>query len=133
MRSAFTSRMRALVCEVSVTMPACEPVSEIASWPEVVDHHRRQRARDPLAGGQQHVHLARVRALGDLVGHRHQLVGGLPARGQHRHHAVALLGRLHDPPGGALDPLGVGHRGAAELHHDGLGVCGAASGMAEAG
>ena len=33
MRSARTSRMRALVCEVSVTMPACEPVSEMASWP----------------------------------------------------------------------------------------------------
>ena len=33
MRSARTSRMRAFVCEVSVTMPACEPVSEIASWP----------------------------------------------------------------------------------------------------
>src|SRR3954454_16421686 len=33
MRSARTSRMRAFVCEVSVTMPACEPVSEIARWP----------------------------------------------------------------------------------------------------
>src|SRR3954469_6562836 len=33
MRSARTSRMRALVCEVSVTIPACEPVSEIALWP----------------------------------------------------------------------------------------------------
>ena len=33
MRSAFTSMMRALVCEVSVTMPAWEPVSEMASWP----------------------------------------------------------------------------------------------------
>ncbi len=33
MRSAFTSRMRALVWEVSVTMPAWEPVSEIASCP----------------------------------------------------------------------------------------------------
>ena len=25
--------IRALVCEASVTMPACEPVSEIARWP----------------------------------------------------------------------------------------------------
>ena len=33
MRSALTSMMRALVCAVSVTMPAWEPVSEIASWP----------------------------------------------------------------------------------------------------
>src|SRR3954469_14372846 len=34
MRSARTSRMRAFVCEVSVTMPACDPVSEIARWPK---------------------------------------------------------------------------------------------------
>ncbi len=33
MRCALTSMMRALVWEVSVTMPACEPVKEIASWP----------------------------------------------------------------------------------------------------
>ncbi len=30
MRPALTSTMRAFVCEESVTMPACEPVSEIA-------------------------------------------------------------------------------------------------------
>jgi hypothetical protein len=33
MRSARTSRIRALVCEESVTIPACDPVSEIALWP----------------------------------------------------------------------------------------------------
>ena len=32
---------------------------------EVVDRHRAQRARDPLAGRQQHVHLARGRGLGE--------------------------------------------------------------------
>ncbi len=32
-RSARTSRIFAFVCEVSVTMPACDPVSEMASWP----------------------------------------------------------------------------------------------------
>src|SRR5450759_4292333 len=32
-RSARTSAMRALVCPDSVTMPACAPVNEIASWP----------------------------------------------------------------------------------------------------
>jgi hypothetical protein len=30
-RSVRTSMIRAFVCEVSVTMPACEPVSETAS------------------------------------------------------------------------------------------------------
>ena len=33
MRSALTSMMLALVWPLSVTIPACEPVSEIASWP----------------------------------------------------------------------------------------------------
>ena len=34
---------------------------------------------------------------------------------------LALLARLDDPPGGALDALGVGDGGAAELHHHGAG------------
>jgi len=33
MRVARTSTIFALVCEPSVTIPACEPVSETASWP----------------------------------------------------------------------------------------------------
>ena len=33
MRSARTSMIRALVCDESVTIPACEPVSDIAEWP----------------------------------------------------------------------------------------------------
>ena len=34
---------------------------------------------------------------------------------------LALLARAHDPARGALDPLGVGHRGPAELHDHGAG------------
>ncbi len=33
MRSARTSRIRAFVWLESVTIPACEPVSETAAWP----------------------------------------------------------------------------------------------------
>ena len=44
---------------------------------EVVDRHRAQRAGDPLAGREQHVHLARVGSRRDLLGHRDQLVGRL--------------------------------------------------------
>ena len=42
--------MRALVCEVSVTMPACEPVSEIASWPRslITIAARAQVTRSPV-------------------------------------------------------------------------------------
>ena len=50
MRSARTSRMRALVCDVSVTMPACEPVSEIARWPRslMAIAHSAQEIRSPV-------------------------------------------------------------------------------------
>ena len=37
---------------------------------EVVDHHRGERARDPLADRDQHVELARVRRRRDLLGER---------------------------------------------------------------
>ena len=83
----------ALVCEVSVTMPACEPVNEIASWPRSLITIAASAHEIALAGRQQHVHLARVRARRDLVRHRDQLVGELAVRGQHRDDAVALLVR----------------------------------------
>jgi len=85
---------------------------------QVVDRHRAQRARDPLARRQQHVHLTRVRRRRDLLRHRDQLVRRLAARRQHRHHAVAVFALAHDPARRALDALRVRHRRAAELHHD---------------
>src|SRR5918994_149581 len=50
MRSARTSRMRALVWLVSVTMPACEPVSEMARWPRslMAIAHSAQDIRSPV-------------------------------------------------------------------------------------
>ena len=89
---------------------------------EVVDHHRRQRARDPLAGRQQHVHLARVRA-------RRRPRGPSPparrwscrARRARPPRGCRSSAACDDAPRGALDALGVGDRGAAELHHHRLG------------
>ncbi len=119
MRSARTSRMRALVWEVvgdDARLGAGQGDRAVA---EVVDRHGAQGAGDALAGGQEHVHLARVGRDGDLLGHRDQLVGGLATRRQNRHDAEAGLALLDDPLGGVLDALGVGHGGAAELHdHD---------------
>ena len=50
MRSARTSRMRAFVCDVSVTIPACEPVSEIARWPRslIAIAHSAHEMRSPV-------------------------------------------------------------------------------------
>ena len=50
MRLARTSRIRALVCDVSVTIPACEPVSEIARWPRslIAIAHSAHEIRSPV-------------------------------------------------------------------------------------
>jgi hypothetical protein len=55
---------------------------------------------------------------GYLVRHRNELVGGLAAGGEHGDDRAAVLARLHHAPRRADQPLGVGHRGPAELHHD---------------
>ena len=60
-RPGVTSMILALPCAESVITPACEPVNDRAVVAEVGDRHRQQRHRDPLAGGQQHVELARRR------------------------------------------------------------------------
>ena len=63
----------------------------------VVDRHRAERAGDPLADREQHVHLARLGAVGDLLRHRDQLVGRLAARREHGDDAAAALARGDDP------------------------------------
>ena len=121
MRSARTSRMRALVWLRVGDDAGLRAGQADRPLAEVVDRHRAQGARDALAGREQHVHLARVGRGGHLLGHRDQLVGGLPARREHRDDAMPLFAGGHDPPRRALDPLGVGDGGASELHHDGAG------------
>ena len=80
-----------MVCDVSVTMPACEPVSEIARWPRslIAIAHSAQEMRSPVESSMSISRGSGV--VRDLLGHRDQLVGGLAARGEHRDDAVALL------------------------------------------
>ena len=92
-RRARTSTIFALPCDVSVTIPACEPVSEIASCAEVVDRHRGERARDALADRDQHVQLARLRLRRDLVREPDEIVGRVAHRREHRDDAVAPRSR----------------------------------------
>ena len=109
--------MRALVCEESVTIPACDPVSEIALWPMswIAIAQSAHEIRSPVESSMS---ISRAGgALGHLVGHLDQLVGGLAARREHRDHPLALLAGGDDPPGGAPDVVGPRDRGAAELHH----------------
>ena len=118
MRSARTSMIRALVWEESVTIPACEPVSEIASWPMswIAIAQSAQEIRSPVESSMS---ISRATGRSEIsCACGDQLVGRLAARREHRDDAVARLARGDDPPRGALDLLGAGDRGAAELHHD---------------
>ena len=69
--------MRALVWVLSVTMPIWAPVKLMAVLAEGLDGHGHQGDGDLLAGGQEHVHFAGRRLLGDLAGQFDQLVGGV--------------------------------------------------------
>ena len=85
---------------------------------EILDRHRRERARDPLADRDEHVQLARLRRRRDLVGEVDQLVGRVAHRREHADDAVPLLARGDEPRGDALELLRIADRGAAELQHD---------------
>ena len=85
---------------------------------ELGDRHRDQRHRDPLAGGEQHVELARRRQRRHLLCEVAQLVGGVAHRGDHDHHVVAGPAGRDDPLGDALDAGGVRDGRAAVLLHD---------------
>ena len=85
---------------------------------EVGDRHRHQRHRDPLAGGQQHVQLARRRERAHLLGEVAQLVGGVAHGGDHHDDVLAGLLGGDDALGDSLDAVSVGDRRAAVLLHD---------------
>src|SRR6185312_10290742 len=80
-----------------------------------------ERAGDPLPGREQHVHLTGNGPCGDLLSLGDQFVGRLAPGREHRDDPLAGLTGSDDPPRGALDLLGAGHRGAAELHYDDVG------------
>ncbi len=87
---------------------------------QIVHGHRDEGARDPLAGREEHVELARVRLLGDLPGELEQPVGRVAHRRDGRDDANAARARLDQSLRDVLDLVGIGDRRAAELHDDGL-------------
>ncbi len=96
---------------------------------EVGDGHGDQRHRDALTRRQEHVELATRRERRHLVGEVEQLVGGVAHGGDDHAYGVTGLAGLDDPPGDALDAVGVGDRRSAvllddEAHFGGAPRCG---------
>ncbi len=102
MRSALTSMILRLGVAAVGHDPRLRAGQRDRLVAEVVDHHRRQRAGHALAGREQHVHLARVRPLRDLVRERHQLVGVLAARRQDGDHLAPSSARSTMRPAARL-------------------------------
>ena len=101
MRRARTSTIFALPCDRVGDDPGLRAGERDRLVAEVVDRHRRERAGDPLADGDQHVELARLRARRDLVREREELVGRAAHRREDADDAVAGLARGDEPAGDA--------------------------------
>ena len=62
------------------------------------------------AGGEQHIHFAGGRVLGDLLGERNQLVGGVPAGRNNDQDLVAARVGLDRAASGGQGSLSAGDR-----------------------
>ena len=83
-----------------------------------MERHRQQRRALVLARREQDVELARIWLVGDGGGEAEKLVGGVAHRGDDHDLVVAGGTLASDPPGDALDPIGVGDRRPTELLDD---------------
>ena len=102
-----------------MTIPACEPVSEIALWPRSLIAIAHSAQEIALAGREEHVHLARIglEETSSAIAISSSVV--LPRADRTATTRLPGLALGDDAPGCALDPLGVGDGGAAELHDHG--------------
>ena len=94
---------------------------------ERVERHRDERRALVLAGGQEHVELARVGVVGDRRGEREQLVRRVAHRRDDDHEVRAGRAGARDPLRDPPDPIGLAERRAAELLDDELAGHGAGS------
>ena len=118
MRSVEMFLIRALVWKLSVTRPIWAPVKLMAGTPRLSMAIAIKRDADLLAGGQQHVHLAGRRPVGDLLGQRDQLVGRVPPRRDDHQHLLAPLVGLDRPPRRGQDLVRIGDARPAEFLHE---------------
>jgi len=91
------------------------PGHRYGRYPEGVQRHRQQRDRHLLPGGQQHVHLPLGWVAADGASQPCELISGVAHGRHHDHQIVPCLAAVGDALGYCLDPLHIGHGGAAEL------------------
>ena len=87
-------------------------------YAQLAHGHGQQGHGDALAGGQEDVHLAGGRVVGQGVGHVEQVVGGVAHGGDDDDDGVARPARGGDAPGDAPHRLDVGDGRTAVLLHD---------------
>ena len=117
-RSLRISRILALRCAVSVTMPACEPVNETAASPRST-MAMQSSAIEMRSPEVRSMSISRAVGLArDLVGEALEVVGGLAHGRDHDHDVVARAPGAHDVLRDGADAFGVGDGGAAELLHE---------------
>ena len=102
-----------------MTIPACEPVSEIARWPRslIAIAHSAQEIRSPVESSMSISRGSGRSETSSAISTSSSVV--LP-RAESTATTAALFAGGDDPARGALDLLGAGDRGAAELHHHGV-------------
>ena len=110
-----------MVCDVSVTIPACEPVSEIALWPRslIAIAHSAHEMRSPVESSMSISRGSGVVETSSAIEISSSVV--LPRADSTATTRWPCSRARDDPPRGALDALGVGDGGAAELHDHGAG------------
>ena len=85
---------------------------------EVAERHRHQRARDDLAGGEQHIQFARIGRAGDRFREFDEAVGRVAHRGDDDHDVGARAAGRGHALGGAADLFRVAKRRASVLLND---------------
>ena len=93
-------------------LPAGQRDDRIA---HLLDGHRQQGHRDLLAGGEQHIHLAAGRLVGDLSRLGDQLVGGVALGGDDRDDRISLVVCIGDDLGNMAYALHIGDRGSTKF------------------
>ena len=116
------SWMRARANALSVRMRTWWPEQRDRLAALGVDRQRQQADRHLLAGRGDHVQLALVGQVGDLLGQAQQAVGLARHRRDDHHHVVALALRREAAPGDVADALDGADRSSAVFLHDQQGA-----------